>query len=71
MINHGILMKKLKHYGVRDPESDWFSGYLCRRRQRIKVNDVKSEWTYIVYGIPQAILGLLFFSIYMSMTSLQ
>ena len=32
-VNHGILLKKLEHYGFREIINDWFSSYLSNRTQ--------------------------------------
>ena len=33
-VNNGILLKKPKHYGIRDNMPDWFQSYLSDRRHQ-------------------------------------
>ena len=34
-VNHGILLTKLKHYGIRGTSYEWFQSFLCDRLQYI------------------------------------
>ena len=64
-INHGLLLRKLNHYGIRGNALDWFRSYLTNRRQYVCYKGVSSEICDIQYGVPQgSVLGPLLFILY-------
>ena len=57
-VNHSILLKKLKHYGIRGVALDGFCSYLSNRKQYVSVNGHISETLQIRCGVPQrSVLG--------------
>ena len=62
MVDHEILLKKLKIYQCDEKTIRWFTSYLSERTQHVYINNVLSEPETIRYGVPQgSILGPLLF----------
>ncbi|CAB4033446.1 Hypothetical predicted protein [Paramuricea clavata] len=61
-VDHGRLLSKLSHYGIKDKELTWFENYLFGRRQRVIYDGTQSDSQPIVCGVPQGcILGPMLF----------
>ena len=54
-VNHGILLKKLEHYGVRGIPLLWFESYLSNRKQYVSVNGNTSDELIITHGVPPGV----------------
>ena len=52
-IPHGLLLAKLHSYGLSKNACEMIRSYLTNRKQRVKINDVRSSWQYTVRGVPQ------------------
>ena len=65
IINHKILLSKLKVAGIEGHSGLWLENYLLDRKQFITLNGAQSETLTLDYGVPQAsVLGLTLFSIH-------
>ena len=66
-VDHSVLMKKLRAYGVRGKSGDWFESYLTNRKQFCSLNGLHSKAKKVTCGIPQgSCLGPLLFIIYLN-----
>jgi hypothetical protein len=76
MVNHGILLEKLKCLGIRGTANDWIKSYLINRRHTTKItdstgNNYYSKETTINIGVPQgSIIAPLLFILYINDISL-
>ncbi len=72
MINHDLLLRKLKQYRVNDNALCWLTSYLTDRKQYVQINQNKSESETFTSGVQKGfILGPLLFIIYMNDLALE
>ena len=53
LVNLQILLSKLKLHDVYNECLMWFKSYLIHRQQQVSVNNSKSSFETVTYGVPQ------------------
>ncbi len=53
VVNHDLLLRKLKQYKVNDNALCWFTSYLTDSKQYVQINQTKSASETITSGVPQ------------------
>ena len=66
-LDYGLLLAKLHAYGLSDAACNLVRSYFMCRKQRVKLGDVKSQWTDIRKGAPQgSLMGPCCFNIFIN-----
>ena len=64
---HGLLIAKLRAYGLSISACKLVASYLSDRLQRVKISSFRSEWINLLKGVPQgSVLGPLLFNVFIN-----
>ena len=64
---HSLLLAKLRAYGLDISACNIIASYLSNRKQRVKIDNARSEWISLSKGVPQgSILGPLLFNVFIN-----
>ena len=56
-IDHQVVLNKLHDNNVPEICLNWFRGFLCGRRQRVKIGKTTSSWLCVNGGVPRGTLS--------------
>ena len=66
-VNHKGLLKKVRHYGIRNNIFNWYESFLTNRTQQVQIDGSLSDPEDVLSGVPQGtVLGPLLFLLYIN-----
>ena len=66
-VDHNLLLKKLRGYGVCGKTLKWIADFLSGRRQKVIINGFASFWVAVLSGVIQgSVLGPILFIIFIN-----
>ena len=67
VVNHQLLLTKLRLYRVGDPPLSWFESHLSGRQQFVSIDGQRSDSLLIKHGVPQgSVLGPVLFLLFLN-----
>ena len=64
---HGLIIAKLHAYGMSENACHLVRSYLSDRYQRVKLNNVRSDWKALQRGVPQgSLMGPVLFNLFLN-----
>ena len=52
LVDHKLLLQKLKQYEINKLSLSWFESYLSHRTQQVNINTNQSKTGSVLYGVP-------------------
>ena len=66
-LDHGVLLEKMKYFGLQTSVIKWFKSFVLNRKFWLSIDNVSSEAGTLNYGVPQgSILGAPLFLSYVN-----
>ena len=66
-VDHGVLLNKLKNFGICGKLGEWLHSFLTNRRQHVRIPGGVSEGDNVLSGVPQGtVLGPVLFLVLIS-----
>ena len=61
-VDHGVLLNKLKNFGICGKQGEWLHSFLTNRRQHVRIPGGVSKGDNVLSGVPQGtVLGPVLF----------
>ena len=66
-VPHAKLINKIQSYGIKGNIINWIIDLLAHRKQRVRINNIFSNWQEVISGIQQgSVIGPLLFVIFIN-----
>ena len=53
LVDHHVLIAQQYSLGVKPTIVNWIVDFLRDRQQRVKINEIRSNWMHVPAGVPQ------------------